>query len=42
MIGHISDLKSKKSHKTKASETESGNTYAVRRGKSMLYDAYKI
>lgn len=41
-IDYDKDLKSKKSHKTKANETESGNTYAVRRGKSMLYDAYKI
>ena len=36
------DTKTKKSHKTKVSDTESGGNYAVRRGKSMLYDAYKI
>ena len=36
------DTKTKKSHKTKSSEATSANTYAVRRGKSMLYDAYKI
>lgn len=32
----------KKSHKTKGGESGQGSTYAVRRGKSMLYDAYKI
>ena len=32
----------KKKHKTKTSETAQASTYAVKRGKSMLYDAYKI
>ncbi len=41
-IDYNKDLETKKKHKTKANETDSGSNYAVRRGKSMLYDAYKI
>ena len=41
-IDYNKDLETKKKHKTKVNETDSGSNYAVRRGKSMLYDAYKI